>query len=86
MHDLTHSLLDLLLTLGFSIGEKNLKNIFQIGLRNGGYFLEPLKIFSVLKSTNHLITLRPIMKNFSLLKIVIHFSFVLNSESLGFFK
>ena len=33
MHGLTHSLLDLLPTLGFSIGEKNLKNLFQIGFR-----------------------------------------------------
>ena len=45
MHGLTHSLLDLLPTLDFSTREKNLKNIFQIGFRNGGYFLEPLKMF-----------------------------------------
>ena len=80
MHGLTHSP-----TLGFSIGEKILKNLFQIGFRNGGYFLEPIKIFFVLKFTNTLTISKPIVKTFSLLEIVIHFLFVLNLESLGFF-
>ena len=85
MHGLIHSLLDLLPTLGFSIGKKNLKNIFQIGLTNGGYFLEPLKIFSVLKFENLLTISKPIVKTFSLMEIVIHFPFVLNLKFLGFF-
>ena len=64
MHGLTHSLLDLLPTLGFSIGEKNLKNLFQIGFMNGGYFLEPLKIFYVLKFANPFTISKLIVKTF----------------------
>ena len=45
MHGLTHFLLDLLPTHGFSNGEKNLKKISQPSFRNGGSLLELLKIF-----------------------------------------
>ena len=40
-----------LITLGFFIGvmKSKIKLIFQIGFKNGGYFLAPLKIFYVLK-------------------------------------
>ena len=85
MLGLTLSLLDHPPTLGFSIEEKKLKNLFQIGFKNGGFFLVPLKIFSVLKFANHLIISKPIVKTFSLQEIVIHFPFVLNLGSLGFF-
>ena len=39
------------ITLGFSIRvmKSKIKMIFQIGSKNGGYFLEPLRIFSILK-------------------------------------
>ena len=79
------SLLDHLPICGFSIGEKNFKKLFQIGFRNGGFFLVPVKTFSVLKSANLLIILKQIVRTFSPQEIVIHFPFVLNLESLGFF-
>ena len=82
MHGLTHFLLDLLPTHGFSIGEKNLKKNFQTGFRNGGSFLELLKIFFVLKCANLLTTSKLTVKAFSLLEIVIHFLSVLNLKSL----
>ena len=85
MIGLTHFLLDLLPTHGFSIWEKNLKQIFQTGFRNGGSFLELLKIFFVLKFANLLTTSKLTMKVFSLLEIVIHSLFVLNLKSIGFF-
>ena len=85
MHGLTHFLLDLLPTHGFSIGEKNLKKNLQTGFRNGGSFLELLKIFFVLKFANLLITSKLTMKVFSLMEITIHSLSVLNLESLGFF-
>ena len=85
MHGLTHFLLDLLPTHGFSNGEKNLKKISQPSFRNGGSFLELLKIFFVLKFANLLTTSKLIVIYFSLLEIVIHSLFVLNLESLGFF-
>ena len=82
MFGLTLSLLDHPPTLGFSIGEKKLKNLFQLGFKNCGFFLVPLKIFYVLKFANHFIISKPIVKTFSLQEIVIHFLFVLNLESL----
>ena len=82
MHGITLSLLYHLPIHGFLIGEKNFKKLFQIGFRNGGYFLVPLKIYFVLKSAN---PSKPIVRTFSLLEIVTHFLFVLNLESLGFF-
>ena len=85
MLGITLSLLDHLPIHGFLIGERNFKNLFQIGFRNGGYFLVPLKIFFVLKSANPLTTSKPIVKMFSLQETVIHFPYVLNLESLGFF-
>ena len=85
MHGITLSMLDHLLIPGFLTGEKIFKNLFQIGFRNGGFFLVPLQIFSVLKSANLLITSKPIVKTFSLQEIVFHFHFVLNLGSLGFF-
>ena len=85
MHGIKLPLLDHLPIHGFSIGEKNFKKLFQTGFRNGGYFLVPLKIFFVLKSANPLTTSKPIMKTFSLQETIIHFPYVLNLESLGFF-
>ena len=85
MLGITLSLLDHLPIHGFSIGEKNFKKLFQISFRNGGYFLVPLKIFFVLKFANPLTTSKPIVKTFSLQKIIIHYLSVLNLESLGFF-
>ena len=85
MHGITLSLLDHLPIHGFSIGEKNFKKLSQTGFRNGGYFLVRLKIIFVLKSANPFITSKPIVKTFSLQETVIHFPFVLNLESLGFF-
>ena len=85
MHGLTHFLLDLLPTQGYSIGEKKLKKISQTGFRNGGSLLKLLKIYFVLKFANLLITSKLTMKKFSLLEIAIHFLSVLNLESLGFF-
>ena len=84
MHGLTHFLLDLLPTHGLSIREKKLKKVSQTGFRNGGSFLELLKIYFVLKFANLLITSKLIVKAFSLLEIAIHFLSVLNLESLGF--
>ena len=66
-------------------GMKKCKKLFQIGFRNGGYLWVPLQIFSVLKSSKLLIISKPIVIASSLLEIAIHFSFVLNLESLGFF-
>ena len=85
MLGITLSLLDHLPIHGFSIREKNFKEIFQISFKNGGCFLVPLKIFFVLKFANPLTILKPIVRTFSLQEIVIHFAFVLNLESLGFF-
>ena len=45
----------------------------------------PLQTFSVLKSKNLLNMSKPIVIASSLLEIAIHFSFVLNLESLGFY-
>ena len=70
---------------GFSTGMKKCKNHFQIGFRNGGFLWVPLQIFSVLKSKNLLNMSKPIVIASSLLEIAIHFSFVLNLESLGFY-
>ena len=84
MHGLTHFLLDLP-THGFSTGEKKLKKLSQTGFRNGGSFLELLKVFFVLKFANFFIISKLIVKAFSLLEIAIHFLYVLNLESLGFF-
>ena len=70
---------------GFLTGMKKCKKVFQIGFRNGGYSWVPAQIFSVLKSSKLLNTSKPIVIAFSLLEIVIHFSFVLNLESLGFY-
>ena len=41
----------LLITLGFSIGvmRSKIKMIFQIGSKDGGYFLAPLRTFSIIK-------------------------------------
>ena len=36
-------------THGFLIGEIRLKQLFQIGFKNGGSFLDPIQIFFVLK-------------------------------------
>ena len=85
MHGLTLSMLDLLSIHGFSIGEIRFKLIFQIGFRNGGSFLELFKTFSVLKLENLLIISKQIVKAFFLWEIVIHYHYVLNLESLGFF-
>ena len=70
---------------GFLTGMKKCKEVFQIGLRNGGFLWVPLQIFSVLKSTNLLNTSKPTMIASSLLEIATHYSFVLNLESLGFY-
>ena len=82
MHGLTHFLLDLSPTHGFSMGEKNLKKKFQIGFKNGGSFLELLKIFFVLKFANILITSKLTMKSFSLMEIDIHSLSILNLDPL----
>ena len=70
---------------GFLTGMKKCKKVFQIGFRNGGYLWVQLQIFFVLKSSKLLNTSKPIVIAFSLLEIVIHSSFVLNLESLGFY-
>ena len=85
MHGITLSMLDHLLIPGFLTVVKNFKNLSQIGLRNGGYFLMPLKIFFVLKFANPFTTSKPTVKTFSLQETVIHSLSVLNLESLGFF-
>ena len=64
---------------------KKCKNNFQIGFNNGGFLWVPLQIFYVLKSKNILNTSETTVIASSLLKIAIHFSFVLNLESLGFY-
>ena len=84
MHGLTHSLSNFLPIHGFLIGEKNLKLFFQSGSRNGGFSLELCQIFFVLMYENLLIISKSMVKVFSLLKIAIHFLFVLSLESLGF--
>ena len=70
---------------GFLTGLKKCKEVFQIGLRNGGFLWVPLQIFSVLYSTNLLNTSKPTVIASSLLKIATHYSFVLNLESLRFY-
>ena len=70
---------------GFLTGMKKCKKDFQIGFRNGGFLWVPLQIFSVLKSKNLLKTSETTVIASSLLEIAIHFSFVLNLESLGFY-
>ena len=64
---------------------KKCKKVFQTGFRNGGYLWVPPQIFYVLKSKNLLIMSKPTVIASSLMEIAIHFSFVLNLESLGFY-
>ena len=68
----------------FQLGIK-ISKFSQTGFRNGGSFLELLKIFFVLKFANLLTTSKLTVKVFSLLEIVIHSLSVFNLESLGFF-
>ena len=70
---------------GFLTGMTKCKKVFQVGFRNGGYLWVPPQIFSVLKSSNLLNTSKLAVIAFSLLEIVIHSSFVLNLEFLGFY-
>ena len=73
------------LILGFSIGMKKCKNLFQIGFRNGGFLWVPLQIFSALKSKNLLNMSKTTVITSSLPEIATHYSSVLNLESLGFY-
>ena len=70
---------------GFLTGMKKCKKVFQTGFRNDGYLWVPPQIFYVLKLAKPLNTSKPIVIASSLLEIAIHFSFVLNLESLGFY-
>ena len=74
-----------ILIYGFSTGVKNYKKVFQTGFRNCGYLWVSPQIFFVLKLAKLLNTSKPIVIAFSLLETVIHFSFVINLESLGFY-
>ena len=51
----THSLSNLLLIHGFSIGEKIFKIFSQFGFKSGGSFWEPIQAFFALKQKNPLI-------------------------------
>ena len=73
------------LTPGFLTGMKKCKELFKTGFMNGGYLWVPPQIFYVLKSLKLMNTSKPIVIASSLLEIAIHFSFVLNLESLGFY-
>ena len=84
MRGLTYFLSNLLLIHDFLIGEKNLKHLFQTSSRNCGFSLEPFQKIFVPTSKNLLITSKPIVKVFSLLKTAIHFPFVLSLGSIEF--
>ena len=70
---------------GFLSGMKKCKEVFQIGLRNGGFLWVPPQIFYVLKFKNLLNISKPTVRASSLLEIATRYSFVLNLESLGFY-